>query len=225
MRRPHHVRSTARRLAACAVLAVACAATLTGAPAQAHTDLVSTDPRPGQQLTQAPSEIRLSFNESMDTRLSTVSLTVDDTLLGPLPLRRGDEAGSLVAAVDDAAATAATSGGRSEWSISFRVTSVDGHPVTGATSFVVAAPTPAPTTPQPTPSSAPSSTSPADGATPSATTSPTAPTAGADSSRPPADGQSATWGGYLVAGGVLLLVVLGAVAASRLGRTSAEGDS
>lgn len=185
--------------------------TLTASPARAHTDLVSSSPRPGALLEAPPTSVTLLFTESMDVDLSTVSLSIDGTVLGPLPLRRGEEEGSLVATTTEVPEAASTT--RSSWEVAFRVTSVDGHPVTGSVSFDVEAPGP----PAPGASRAPDASVPA--ATP--------PASGEDDGNPAPSAQTTGpfWGGYVVVGGVLLLVALGVVAMMRLGRSDEDGES
>jgi methionine-rich copper-binding protein CopC len=46
--------------------------------AAAHAVLVSSSPANGSMLTQAPKEIRLSFNEAIEARFSSVTLTKSD---------------------------------------------------------------------------------------------------------------------------------------------------
>lgn len=184
--------------------------TLTAGPARAHTDLVSSSPRSEALLAAPPSSVTLLFTESMDVDLSTVSLSVDGTVLGPLPLRRGEEEGSLVATTTEVPATASTA--RSSWEVAFRVTSVDGHPVTGSVSFdVKASGSPAPVASRVPDASVPTTTPPA---------------SGGDDGAPASSAQTTGpfWGGYVVVGGVLLLVALGVVAMMRLGRGDEDGE-
>jgi len=121
----------ARRLAVRAVLVVglACAGTLVGVPvALAHAVLESTDPVDGAVLAVAPATVSLVFSEPVapvasgtsliDDGGATVSTTTsvrDRTVLVALPDQLAD--GTYV--------------------LSWRVISVDGHPVSGASTFVV----------------------------------------------------------------------------------------
>jgi methionine-rich copper-binding protein CopC len=58
--------------------AVAIVVALYAGIAAAHAALVSSSPASGSVLTQAPKEIRLSFNEGIEARFSTVTLTRSD---------------------------------------------------------------------------------------------------------------------------------------------------
>ena len=60
------------------VLAATIVATLYASFAAAHAVLVSSSPSSGSVLTQAPREIRLSFNERIEARFSNVTLTRND---------------------------------------------------------------------------------------------------------------------------------------------------
>lgn len=112
------------------------------APAAAHTDLVGSDPANGASLLRAPNQVTLTFNEAMDPRLASVTLTVGPGVSTPLSVVAGAEPTELIARVPEATA----GGGR--WRIAFRVTSTDGHPVQGEFSFRVNPPA-APTTDAP----------------------------------------------------------------------------
>lgn len=77
-----------RRLAALGVIAAAFAsASMAGArPAQAHSDLLGTEPRYGGTLTAGQREVHLSFDEAVDLKASSISL------IGTPPPKRGPEA-------------------------------------------------------------------------------------------------------------------------------------
>lgn len=111
------------------------AAVLLGAPAAAHTDLVSVDPADGSRLDRAPRQIVLEFSEEMDPVLSAVTLTVGGGGSTRLEVARGGAPSVLVATVPDVAATEPA--GAARWRVAFRVVSADGHPVAGVTSFTV----------------------------------------------------------------------------------------
>lgn len=174
--------------------------------AHAHTDLVSSSPREGQRLDAPPTLIELEFSESMDARLSDVILNVDDVLIGPLSVEVGASAGTLVARLDEPDLSR-YAGRETGWKVDFRVTSVDGHPVTGSVSFVVAAG--GPTDSAESPLTSPTPTDPA----PTPTTAPEV--SGTDGVP---ERETASIGSIAVFGGVVLLVVLGALAVSRLRR-------
>lgn len=104
------------------------------APAAAHTDLVGSDPADGASLLRAPDRVTLTFNEAMDPRLASVTLTVGPGGGTLLSVVAGAEPTELVARMPAGMAA----GGR--WRIAFRVTSTDGHPVQGKFSFNVKPP-------------------------------------------------------------------------------------
>ncbi len=118
-----------------AVLAGLVATLLLGtAPALAHTSLVEVDPADGADLTRAPSRITLLFNERIDPAMATVALQRADRTTAQLEVTAGERVGELVAQVP------ARSGDDvpSRWVLTYRVTSADGHPIQGQTTFTVA---------------------------------------------------------------------------------------
>lgn len=127
-------------------------------PAAAHTELIASDPPSGASLRQPPASVALTFNEPMDPRLAVVALTVDTREPARLDVAAGADATELVATVPPGM----THGGR--WSVAFRVTSGDGHPVQGDVAFSVERPSDVgaeepPATPSAVPPPAPESTS------------------------------------------------------------------
>ncbi|MBU2074922.1 MAG: copper resistance protein CopC [Actinobacteria bacterium] len=121
-----------------ATLAMACGAlsvVLLGAPAAAHTDLISVDPADGSRLDRAPRQLVLEFSEEMNPGLSTVTLAVDGGEPTRLELAAGRSPSMLVATVP--ASQVAEPGETSRWRAAFRVVSADGHPVAGESSFTV----------------------------------------------------------------------------------------
>ncbi|WP_299932687.1 copper resistance CopC family protein [uncultured Nocardioides sp.] len=135
-----------------AMLAAGASVTLSGAPAGAHTDFLGSDPQDGAELPDVPSELSLEFSDEMDPQLSTVTIRVDGGRPTPLELTSGADRNRLVAAVPDD--LAASDGSTTRWTATFRVVSRDGHPVVGATQFVVRTASPDGTS---SPSSSPTS--------------------------------------------------------------------
>lgn len=131
--RPAH---TAFALLAVVALSLA----IPGAPAQAHTDLVESTPPTGTVLTSPPDVVDLVFSEEVAPDLATVILTIDGRRLGRLPLRSGERLDSIVIDASDVAASAPSAASMSSrWVFSYRVTSVDGHPIQGTVAFQVGA--------------------------------------------------------------------------------------
>jgi methionine-rich copper-binding protein CopC len=120
-------RLAARRTAALIPLTVA-AVCLFAAPASAHAGLVGSTPAAGAQLTQAPKQVKLTFNENVRTPATIV-------VTGPY----GRVSHGTVRVVDNTASvdvdikTATAYVGRYE--IAYRVVSADGHPVADDLSF------------------------------------------------------------------------------------------
>ena len=125
--RPRPVGPAVRR--SLAVLAVACGlVALLAAPAGAHAELVQSDPAPGAVLDTSPREVKLNFTEAVDAKSGAIRVfdadgeRVDDggvdvsgsTVRVPVP---GLDDGSYV--------------------VTWRVTSSDAHPISGAFTFQV----------------------------------------------------------------------------------------
>ncbi|CAN5269814.1 hypothetical protein BH11ACT1_BH11ACT1_28420 [soil metagenome] len=141
------------------VLAAAAVALLVGAgAAQAHNTLVSTDPVDGSTVATAPERVTLTFNEPARALGTEVVVTAPNgtTVSTGDPVLDG-------ATVSQAVAGALPAGA---YTVTWRVTSADGHPLEGVISFTAtgattvgtgpaaaASPTPTPTpAPTPTPS-------------------------------------------------------------------------
>ncbi|GAB3196677.1 hypothetical protein GCM10027062_06480 [Nocardioides hungaricus] len=176
------------RVVSTALAAAALAVALAPA-ASAHTDLVSSSPADGARLDRPPTQVALRFSEDVSARLAAVTLAVGGDDLGKLSVAQGTRSGEVVAAVP--ADALPTGPGRPAWSVSYRVTSADGHPIEGRLGFT--APLPA----APAPTSEPTTETATEPSTP-ATTTPAIPASGAAD-----DGGSQT----------LATVVIGAIAA------------
>ncbi|MCU1693498.1 MAG: hypothetical protein JWM64_2589 [Frankiales bacterium] len=118
--------------AACTALVAFVVLLLGAGPAAAHSELVWTAPNDGQVFgSTSPADVRLSFSEKVQERLSTVRL------LGPGGQVR---TGALVHPEHDATTLEASvpaelpDGG---YTVAWRVVSADGHPVDGAYGFRV----------------------------------------------------------------------------------------
>ncbi|MEZ5117806.1 MAG: copper resistance protein CopC [Candidatus Nanopelagicales bacterium] len=117
-------------LATATALLVALLAALAGlaaAPAaQAHADLVSTDPADGSALDSPPTEVTLTFSEDvLDAGTQLVAEGPDGTRM-PLP--------SAVTGPDVTAAWPADAAG-GDWRVDWRVVADDGHTLTGTLRF------------------------------------------------------------------------------------------
>jgi len=131
-------------------------------PASAHDRLVSSDPKDGARLDDAPSSITLVFSAEVLEAGAQVAVTTPDGTVPTEVSVDGDEA--------TAALPADLPGGA--WEVSWRVVSSDGHPIEGELAYTVAdaAPSPSPTTATPTPTSDPTPSEAAPSPSPSAAT-------------------------------------------------------
>jgi methionine-rich copper-binding protein CopC len=176
--RRHRLRGAAVLLAAAAALAAS------AAPALAHDELVSTNPTAGATVARPPTEVVLTFGETVLPLGTQVVVTGPD---GPVSDGSPSVSGKEVR-------QPLRSGPAGTYDVAWRATSEDGHPVSGTFAFTAQAASP-PTTSSTSPTAAPptssgttvptpaaTSTTPA--TTPAPTSVTTAPTAGASSTSP-----------------------------------------
>jgi methionine-rich copper-binding protein CopC len=195
--RPPRGRAPARTLVAAALLlgAAVAAQLAAAAPALAHDELVSTDPAAGSTVPAAPDEVVLTFAEPP----LTLGLGVDVT--GP-----GGTVSTGAPTLDGSTVHQQLAPGApaGSYTVRWRVTADDGHPVSGSFAFVVSS-----------------------GAT-SATSAGSAPTGVAASSSPNADPRDTAspllW--WSIVGAAAVLIVAGATLAltRRRGRPPAAGE-
>ncbi|MGA5215275.1 copper resistance CopC family protein [Streptomyces cinereoruber] len=191
------VRATARGL----VLPLAAAIFWAGtAPANAHTDLVSSTPVQGAILDSPPSGISLTFSDEMTERYAKVALTAPDgTQVGQGPPEVAGKSATL---------TVKPGLGPGRYTVGYRVASADGHPVAGSYTFTVKAASPAPSKSveavSPVPSEFARTTAPRSSGSPSAV-----------ASAKPSATSTYTAGPALMALGGVLVVCVGAVVAWR----------
>jgi len=117
--------------------------------AQAHADLVSSDPAAGATLATAPTELRLTFSEAPDPALSAVELLTT----GASPVSTGGQRvegrSTLVVPITDPLA-------EGTYTVTWRVVAIDdGHVTSGAFAFGVGTPPGPPTASTATASSGP----------------------------------------------------------------------
>jgi methionine-rich copper-binding protein CopC len=121
------------RVVAVAVLAIglALAAFAGAAPASAHATRVATDPVENTELTQAPSRVSAMFSEALQPAFAAM------TVVGP----DGNLWSSGDPHVDGAVLSVGVRplGPAGTYTVNYRVTSADGHVVSGAWSFSLAA--------------------------------------------------------------------------------------
>lgn len=121
--RPAAVRGLLAVLAATALVIVA------ALPALAHASLVRSSPESGSTLTAAPPEVALTFNEEINPQFATVTVKAGDSTAST---GDPDVQGTTVYQPLDPEMTAGT------YTVAYRVTSADGHPVSGSFDFTYA---------------------------------------------------------------------------------------
>ncbi|MGW6131029.1 copper resistance CopC family protein [Cellulomonas sp. NPDC055163] len=190
---------------------VGVALTVLGAgPSAAHNTLVSSDPADGSTPATAPAQVTLTFNEPAVALGTVVEVRAPD----------GTVVSSGDAVLTDASVAQGLSGElpAGPYSVLWRVTSADGHPIEGQLTFTAQGPTvvggapgSATTGPAATPTAEPTATP-----TPTAAPSPTTTAPGASESAEPAERDpeaEASATNALLAGTVAVLVALGVVVA------------
>ena len=170
---------------------------VSAAPASAHAVLIKITPEADAQLTTAPTQVVLEFDEPMSTTFSTVVVT---TAAG-VTVARGRPT-VLGAKVTQVLSPGMASG---DYRVAYRVVSADGHPVSGESNFTLAL---APGTSPATSAGAPSASSSTTSASLSQAT-PSVPVAAASPAKGPKAGQGdwLTRSLALLAGAVGLLVI------------------
>ncbi|MFZ0158349.1 MAG: copper resistance CopC family protein, partial [Kineosporiaceae bacterium] len=142
------------------IIVVACAlASLAGpaaTPAQAHSGVRSIEPADGSTLTTAPQAVRLTFTENVLAGTAQLRVTGPGGQVATEPVTQGPRVvGPLPRELPNGAYT-----------VLWRVTSADGHPISGSFGFVLAVA--GATSPSPSPSPASTSSSAASAAASSA---------------------------------------------------------
>ncbi|MCT1863835.1 copper resistance protein CopC [Dietzia cinnamea] len=117
-------------MAAALLGGVTAPAVLLAPVAAAHSVLISVDPEDGSQLDAAPEQIVLTFNEEVNRNFASVAVTAGDDRANRVAGEPMVDGETVTARVDDLAPGAYTVG--------YRVTSADGHVVSGSSVFTVA---------------------------------------------------------------------------------------
>lgn len=132
---------------------------LAGVPAWAHAKLESSDPAEGASVPAAPSAVTLTFSEQVAPNLAQISVT------GPGGTHF--EAGPATGAGPVLRVPLRPLGAAGGYTITYRVTSDDGHPITGVVPFTLTTPGPGAAAAAPAgPSSAQTQPAPTAAATP-----------------------------------------------------------
>lgn len=118
--------------AAAALIGGAAAPAVVLAPvATAHSVLISVDPEDGAELADSPGQIVLTFNEEINQNFASVAVTAGDDRTNRVvgePTAAGETVTARVEELEPGSYT-----------VGYRVTSADGHVVTGSSVFTVAA--------------------------------------------------------------------------------------
>lgn len=136
--RPAQWRRALRPVAA--ALAALAFVLLGAAPAAAHAELVGSDPAEGAVVDTAPSAVTLTFNEPV--RLTPQEIAVYDADGDPVGSTAGASGTAVTVGLTDAEDLA-----DGTYVVSWNVLSDDGHPVSGALTFSVGAPSASVATP------------------------------------------------------------------------------
>nr|WP_042187838.1 copper resistance CopC family protein [Kibdelosporangium sp. MJ126-NF4] len=138
----------ARRISA-ALLIGATAMLSTAVPALAHTELKGSTPAKDASVAAPPTQVQLTFSEPVQVEPGAISVA------GP-----GGQWTVGQVTVDAAVVTAPVTpvGPAGQYTISYRVISADGDPVSGKVPFTLTVAAQAPTTPAPTTPSSPPTT-------------------------------------------------------------------
>ncbi|MFF0905482.1 UNVERIFIED_CONTAM: copper resistance protein CopC [Kocuria sp. CPCC 205316] len=99
--------------------------------ALAHTELTGTSPTNGQVVAQSPATLTLSFNEPVGAAAETIQVLTPGGEAAPLDVQALDTTVTL---------TPVTPLGSGTHTVAWQVTSADGHPISGAFTFSVDAP-------------------------------------------------------------------------------------
>lgn len=126
-------RSRCARVAACLTGGLAMLV-VSASPALAHIGLVDSSPEAGQRLTSTPSVVVLTFNEPVAADFAQTNITIAGGRAQPLAAQ---VSGRTVRVGLDRISPDTASGRTSDWVLTYRVVSRDGHPVQGAVNFSV----------------------------------------------------------------------------------------
>lgn len=163
-------------------------------PAAAHSRLETRVPAADTTVDTPPTEVVLTFSESVSARYSQVAVTGPDAA----SVTSGEVQVDGPTVRQPLAASASASG---RYTVSYQVVSRDGHPIGGTYTFNVTRASPA--SPNPDATSTPSSATPTATTSPSASTSPTAAPISPRAAESQDDGGGSGW--------VIVLVIVAVV--------------
>lgn len=111
------------------LVALVGALTLAAGPAAAHSVVLGSSPEQGEQIATAPEQVSVTFNEALQEQFAALTVVGPDGLLWS----KGDpivDGPTVSVAIDGL-------GPVGEYTIAYRVTSADGHPVSGTRTFTL----------------------------------------------------------------------------------------
>lgn len=97
--------------------------------AQAHSFLEDSNPADGASITQSPGTVTLTFNEPVQTTFASMSV------VGPGRSEWGN--GDPVVTGKTVSIAVGTLGAAGDYTVNYRITSADGHVVSGSTRFTL----------------------------------------------------------------------------------------
>ncbi|MEE2030710.1 copper resistance CopC family protein [Rhodococcus chondri] len=111
------------------VATLAAALMLASGPAAAHSVVLSSTPEDGEQIARSPERVEVTFNEAMQEQFAAL------TVVGP----DGNLWSKGEPVVDGATVSVEVGdlGPTGDYTIAYRVTSADGHPVSGTRTFTL----------------------------------------------------------------------------------------
>jgi copper resistance protein C len=127
------------------ILLTAVTVVLTATPAAAHAELIASTPAQGASVAAAPTEVRLTFSDAVTPAPNVVEVT------GPAGAQW--VVGTPTVAGADVTVPVEASGPAGAYTLTYRVVSADGDPVSGSVRFTLTADATAPTSSSPTSSS------------------------------------------------------------------------
>ncbi|KSW20909.1 copper resistance CopC family protein [Cellulomonas sp. B6] len=125
--RPHRSGHVARARVALALVVTGLLALATAGPASAHNALRSSDPADGSTVATAPDAVTLTFDQAaLELGTEIVVTAADGTIVSEGPVQLVDTSVVQPLAAERPAGA---------YSVMWRVTSADGHPIVGAFAF------------------------------------------------------------------------------------------
>ncbi|MEH3156844.1 MAG: copper resistance protein CopC [Gordonia paraffinivorans] len=104
--------------------------TLLAGPASAHSTLVSSDPANGSSVASGPGSVTLTFNEALQDAYDALTVVGPDNRYWQVDQKASVEGPRITVGLRPL-------GPAGEYRVNYRVTSADGHPVSGQVRFTL----------------------------------------------------------------------------------------